>query len=105
MYICTYEYNIFIICLTGAPKGFCDGKVDGKYAAPDSNIKFFHCTHHRATSCQSCPGGLVFKESCQSCLREGEGKKNIYILLFLSWDDDLISLVYQHLRCLQINVS
>ena len=68
------KYNIFIICLIGAPKGFCDGKMDGKFAAPHSNTKFFHCVHYKSTVCQSCPGGLIFKARCETCMREGEGK-------------------------------
>ena len=60
--------------LLGAPKGFCDGKMDRKFSAPNDKTKFFFCTHYHPTACQLCPAGLVFNEPCQTCIREGEGK-------------------------------
>ena len=46
--------------------------MDRKYAAPNTNTKFFFCTHYYATDCQFCPEGLLFNEFCQTCIRKGE---------------------------------
>ena len=52
----------------GPPQSFCYLRDNGQYTNPDNEQQFFTCTDNIGSTCQMCPGNLVFKAKCGQCL-------------------------------------
>ena len=50
----------------------CDSKTAGFRLTHPDNAHWFITCNGKGSLCQPCPSGLMFNETCGSCLNEGE---------------------------------